>query len=254
MTALARPAIACTQINSLWLKDLRTPLQRYLWTDRWRRHYAIWLSGDDNRTLLENETALASAICGTPFQPMLYTLNNWSLPPSPVKGDYYVVAPGCISSPRWPPQRFAAVMDAVAQRHPECVPVLTGVAAEAELGDAVLAARKSDGPIVNLMGKNSLLQLIALIRDARFLLSCDTGTAHLAPLTKTRAFTLLANGQTGIYFPNPLYTNTIHIATSLPCGRCGWQCTDRIEGLPHCLHAITAEQVIEAILQNGWKN
>jgi ADP-heptose:LPS heptosyltransferase len=92
-------------------------------------------------------------------------------------GEYICVHPGArLRSRRWPPERFAAVADALAGCGVRVV--LTGSAGEADLTRAVAAAMRA--PALDLAGRTDLGALAALVRDARLLISNDTGLSHVA--------------------------------------------------------------------------
>ena len=92
-------------------------------------------------------------------------------------GAYAVLHPGATEpARRWPPARFAAVADGLAERG--LVPVLTGTAAERPIVDAVGEAVRA--PTVDLAGRTSLGALAAIVRDARLVVTNDTGMSHLA--------------------------------------------------------------------------
>lgn len=95
-------------------------------------------------------------------------------------GRYVCVHPGA-SRPerRWPPARFAALADHLAQRG---VPlVLTGSPGEHPLVREVMGRmRARDGQVVDLAGRTSVGVLGALYRQARLVLTNDTGASHVA--------------------------------------------------------------------------
>ena len=77
---------------------------------------------------------------------------------------------------RWPPERFAAVGDALAERGLQVV--LTGTSAESAITGAVAAAMRHRA--VDAAGPMSIGALAALMRDSRFVVCNDTGVSHLA--------------------------------------------------------------------------
>ncbi|MDP8922396.1 MAG: glycosyltransferase family 9 protein, partial [Chloroflexota bacterium] len=92
-------------------------------------------------------------------------------------GEYACIHPGARApGRRWPPERFAAVADALAARG--LVVVLTGSAEEAALTRAVADAM--DARPVDLAGRTSLGALAALLTGARLLVCNDTGVSHVA--------------------------------------------------------------------------
>ena len=104
---------------------------------------------------------------------------------------YALLHPGATSpSRRWPPERFAAVGDALAARG--LAVAVTGVRGEAPLAAAVASAMS--GPATDLAGMTTLGSLAALVRDASLLVANDTGTAHLAAAVGTPSVTAFLSG------------------------------------------------------------
>ena len=96
-------------------------------------------------------------------------------------GAYICVHPGAsVPERRWPPESFAIVADALADRGFQIV--LTGTAAEADLTRVV--AQRLQHPALDLAGRTDLGTLAALIDGARLMISNDTGVAHLAVARK----------------------------------------------------------------------
>jgi ADP-heptose:LPS heptosyltransferase len=94
-------------------------------------------------------------------------------PPLP----YAVLHPGAADpARRWPPQRFAAVADALAERG--LVPVLTGT--EGERDTVARVRRLAEAQTTDLTARTSLGALAVLLRGARMTVTNDTGTAHVA--------------------------------------------------------------------------
>jgi ADP-heptose:LPS heptosyltransferase len=92
-------------------------------------------------------------------------------------GQYVCVHPGArLLTRRWPPERFAAVADELADavRHI----VITGSEDEQELAGRVQRAMRC--PALNLAGRTRLGSLAALIAGSRLLLCNDTGVSHVA--------------------------------------------------------------------------
>ena len=91
-----------------------------------------------------------------------------------------IVSP-CSSHERrnWRPERYAAVMDHAALRHGWRVILCGGPSTfEREFGDAILA-RMNARPL-DLIGKDTLKQLAALLERASLVLCPDSGPMHLA--------------------------------------------------------------------------
>jgi hypothetical protein len=96
-----------------------------------------------------------------------------------------VIHPGAaFGAKRWPVDRFAAVAAALA--HDGHRVVVTGGRDEAGLTAAVAAAAGG----VDLAGRTSLPDLLALVADARLVIAGDTGIAHVATAFATPSVTL----------------------------------------------------------------
>ncbi len=99
-----------------------------------------------------------------------------------------VVHPGASAAARrWPPERFAAVAEALAA---EGVRVLvTGTADEVHLAEWVIQAARHPW-VDNVAGRLDLEQLAATVAAARLVVCGDTGVAHLASAYATPSVVL----------------------------------------------------------------
>jgi ADP-heptose:LPS heptosyltransferase len=91
-------------------------------------------------------------------------------------GEYACVHPGARSARPWPPDRFAALADALAARGLRVV--LTGSDAETDVIRRVSGLMGA--PALDVAGRTTLGGLGALLAGARVLVSNDTGVSHLA--------------------------------------------------------------------------
>ncbi len=94
-------------------------------------------------------------------------------------GSWAAINPGATygSAKRWFPERFAAVADAVAEAFSARI-LIVGGPNEAEIGGEVAAGMR--GPSLNLAGKTSVRQLMALLSQCRLLITNDSGPMHVA--------------------------------------------------------------------------
>lgn len=90
----------------------------------------------------------------------------------------------------WRPDRYAAVADHAASRGWRIA--ICGGRSELErrTGDEILAAMKY--PAIDLIGKDTLKQLLALLERATLVLSPDSGPAHMANAMGTKVIGLFA--------------------------------------------------------------
>ena len=79
---------------------------------------------------------------------------------------------------RWPVERFAAVAREICALLQNCEWLVFGTQADWQLGEEL--TRLGGGSIVNLAGKTSLRQLMALLKKCQLLLTNDSGSMHLA--------------------------------------------------------------------------
>ena len=103
---------------------------------------------------------------------------------------YVVVHPGSqLASRRWPPERFAAVADALAGEGLKIV--LTGTRGEAALIEKVRTFMRASA--VDLGGQTSLGGLAALVARARLVVANDTGISHIAAAVRAPSV-IIASG------------------------------------------------------------
>jgi heptosyltransferase I len=91
----------------------------------------------------------------------------------------------------WSVERYAAVIDHAVQRHGLAV-LLCGGPNEYERGVAADIERAATVPVRNLVGADTLPQLLALLARARALLAPDSGPAHMATMVGTPVIGLYA--------------------------------------------------------------
>lgn len=91
-----------------------------------------------------------------------------------------VLAPGAEYGPakRWPARHFAALAHLVADEWPEAAILLVGSAAERTMATEIVAL--SGLALRNLCGETRLDEALALIADARGVVSNDSGLMHVA--------------------------------------------------------------------------
>jgi len=88
---------------------------------------------------------------------------------------------------RWPPRRWAAVARSLRQADLEVL--LTGAPEEVDLARAI--ARDAGLPARSVLaGRTDLLDLVAIVAAAAFVVSGDTGVAHVATATSTPSVVL----------------------------------------------------------------
>lgn len=165
---------------------------------------------------------------------------------------YFLVFPASNGSYKmWPRERFASISRSLAIRT-GYIPVICGTRSEFELCKWI--SDQIEGSI-NLAGKTNLLEAVELIRKAKFVLSNDSGSIHIAAATKTISFCILGGGHFGLFLPYPENSGGVLPQTiyyKMPCYGCGWRCHfETKNGLPFpCILNISEESVLNFINQN----
>jgi ADP-heptose:LPS heptosyltransferase len=154
-------------------------------------------------------------------------------------GGYVCIHPGARFRSRcWPPERFAAVADALARQGLR--PVLTGSHEETPITGAVAAAMRARP--VDLTGRTNLGALAALIRDARLVVSNDTGVAHLAAAVGTPSVVVAAGTDVARWAPRESERHRV-LWQDVPCRPCA--VADCPIGHP-CALGVSVEAVVRA--------
>lgn len=145
----------------------------------------------------------------------------------------------------WPAESFAAVARAVSGRVENCQWLALGSAADASLCSGI--AQTAGGGVVNLAGKTSLRELMAVLKVCRALLTNDSGSMHVAAALGTPVvvpFGSTASELTGPGLPGDPRHRLLH--GGAPCSPC-FRRTCPID--LRCMTSITPSRVIESVLQ-----
>lgn len=162
--------------------------------------------------------------------------------PAAARGEPYAcVHPGAqLPSRRWPPERFAAVADALAARG--CRVVLTGTEAERPLVAAVRAAMRQ--PADELAGRTTLWTLGALVAGARLVVCNDTGLSHVAAAVGTPSVVVSSGADAARWRPLDARLHEV-LWQPMACRPCAFRECPFGHG---CALAVTAAAAIEAAL------
>lgn len=143
---------------------------------------------------------------------------------------------------RWPPHRFAEVLQQIAGT---ARVVLIGSAAEVSLVSALPAAL----PVINLVGKTTILELGALLEKCGACLTADSGPMHIAAAVGTPTVALF--GPTDPTRHQPYGTGHRVIEKPISCRPCyKRRCARR--DVPHlCMVDIRVPEVLAAVRNMG---
>ena len=120
-------------------------------------------------------------------------------------GEKYVVINPCSSARKnnwrnWPEESYAKIIKNLNSKKLKVV--LTGGPSSLELDFGKTISSQCDSALTNLIGETSLGELLALLKDAEFIIAPDTGPAHMATAVDTPVIGLYASSnpeRTGPY-------------------------------------------------------
>ena len=128
-----------------------------------------------------------------------------------------VLHPGASHDHRcWPPERFAAVADALHERGLRVV--LTGVESERPVTTTVAAACRN--PVTDLTGRTSLGALAALVAHAHVVVCNDTGISHLAAALRTPSVVVFTHSDPTRWAPLATELHRAVVDASVEGNRC----------------------------------
>ncbi len=153
------------------------------------------------------------------------------------KGDYAVLVPGARwRTKRWSPERFGKLASLL-----PCKSIVIGSKSDIELSDIVV--ENSRGKAVSLAGKTNLKELVAVIKNARFMVSNDSGPMHIAAALDVPVFALF--GPTSPLRTGPYGNGHTIIKSDIPCAPCFKKNCE----IPECMELITVNTVFNTIIK-----
>jgi ADP-heptose:LPS heptosyltransferase len=185
-----------------------------------------------------------------------YTTNLPVLPPFPLKkdfplkGDYYVIIPGAGHEMRqWPLGNFQEIARRIYKRT-GLTGILCGGAREVNIGRAFFTGLSV--PIMNMIGRTSLLDLVSIITHATFVVSNDTGAIHIAIAESVPSVCILGGAHPGRYLPYPagLNARVQVVMHPMDCFNCDWHCVHKPAGVVPCVDDISADEVWNVIVED----
>ena len=142
---------------------------------------------------------------------------------------------------QWGTTNFAAVIQQITHLAPDVRIVLTGSSNELALVEALPTSL----PIINLVGKTSILQLGALLERCEVCLTCDSGPMHIAAAVGTPTVALF--GPTDPVRHRPYSNGHEVVEKSVSCRPC-YKRTCQRQDTPHlCMKEISIGEVVNAL-------
>lgn len=142
-----------------------------------------------------------------------------------------------------PVPKFAAVARGLRQVYPEMVVYLVGGPDEAGLAARFIGAY--DGPVVNLVGRLSLRQTAALLREVDLFIGNDSAPMHFAAAAGVPVVTFFGPSEPAKYHPYGTEYRLLEI--DLPCRPCDHVHCRHLEN--YCLTLIPVRRIVEAAVE-----
>jgi lipopolysaccharide heptosyltransferase I len=158
-----------------------------------------------------------------------------SIPASWSSGEYAVIVPGARwKTKKWPAEKFGKL----ASRLP-LKTIIVGGKTDKDIADEIVSL--SNGRATSLAGKTDFMELIEVIRHARFIVSNDSGPMHIAAALGVPVFAIFGPtdaGKTGPYGKG----HTV-IRENISCAPCFRRTCEDLK----CMNSLSAERVYRII-------
>jgi len=146
---------------------------------------------------------------------------------------------------RWPAENFAATIREISTRVKDCRWIAFGGPEDMGLCEEIAVC--AGGNVVNVAGKTTLRELMALLKLCRVLLTNDSGPMHVAAALGTRVVVPFGSTSPELTGPGlPGDSRHVLLNANVPCSPC-FRRTCPID--LRCMTQIGVGQVSEAILQ-----
>jgi len=145
------------------------------------------------------------------------------------------------SAKRWYPDRFAAVADALSSEWDAGI-VVVGTAAEAPLAGEIESATRK--PPVNLAGKTTVRELMALLSLSSLLITNDSGPMHIGAAFGVPLVAIF--GPTDWRRTSPWTSLSKVVRVEIDCSPCRRRVCDRGH---ECMLGVSPEMVVDAVRQ-----
>jgi heptosyltransferase II len=146
---------------------------------------------------------------------------------------------------RWPAERFAETAIKVSEFADARWLILGGAGDVETAGEIEARLRKAlldDNAVINVAGKTTLLDLCALLRFCKLLLTNDTGPMHMAAAIGTPTVSIW--GSTSPELTAPLASNSVIIRQPVECSPCFLrECPIDFR----CMNRIQVSEVVDAV-------
>ncbi len=164
------------------------------------------------------------------------------------KISYIVVVPGAAyKSKQWPQEYFASLMNSLSTRLSNMVFILVGGQKDIPTAQSIQSALKKRVRCINWAGELSIMESMAIIKNADLVLVNDTGMLHVAESFKVR--TIAFFGPTTKDFGFYPYRETTKVMEhDLDCRPCSLHGKSNCSNNMSCLRHIKPEEVLKELV------
>ncbi|NOQ15176.1 MAG: hypothetical protein GQ583_11960 [Methyloprofundus sp.] len=186
--------------------------------------------------------------------PVSDTDKNWAADKLQAHSDWIAINPMASTQEKtWPAEHYIELIDSLKKRYPDKHIVLTGGPGSKEVEFAANIQQQLSSPCLNLVGKTTLTQLAALLKQATLLISPDTGPLHLANAVATPVIGLYAVTRADYIGPYhqlhrciDIYDQVAQTFMHKPSTALKWQ--KKIPSL-EAMQLISVQQVMDKVIQ-----
>ena len=157
----------------------------------------------------------------------------------------------------YPVKKFIETLKEIPQ---EMAIVLCGSIGEKELNEKFIQNFKGENKIINLVGKTNLIESLAIIKGAKFLIGNDSASVHMAVAMKTPSVCILGGGHFERFMPYVLNKKMNEeekrilpkaVYKKMGCYNCNWQCKyPLVNGITwKCIYDIEVEEIKSKIFE-----
>jgi lipopolysaccharide heptosyltransferase II len=145
----------------------------------------------------------------------------------------------------WPALRYAQVADKIVQDYGAAV-IIVGDSSETPIAEVIVSAMKHKA--IDLTGKFTLGELIAVMKDVRLLITNDGGPLHIAAASGVKTVSIFGPVDDVVYGPYPASGAHIVLKSSIACRPCYKNFKiDPCEHNKECINSISVDEVFEAV-------
>ena len=194
---------------------------------------AKFLGCDTSEVKFPFPLSFASFAAGEPVRGGQLSPLSFQLPDK-----YAVIVPGARwETKRWSPERFGQL---ASMMHVKSIVV----GGESDIDIADIVVRNSGSNAVSIVGRTSLKELIEIMRNARFVVTNDSGPMHIAAALNVPVFAIF--GPTNPLRTGPYGKPHVVIRRELECSPCYKKKCKNIQ----CMELIGVKEVADIVRQN----